>query len=337
MAQSKQDYLKKYLSDDTKIKKDMKKKKNHGIMIIDHCQTETSTINKSKFRITQVTNNAYAQQNDEELDDEKPMVYQPDGKSLAVFEEKPNKWAPINQTDNDLKPSDKSKHKNNDDSILKDGDGDLSIDRNITKIASNNQTDKLIVDEDGDLSPQRNRKVNDKVSDKLATKEQKNATIYRDKDGRKIDIKLEQLKKRRADEERMEQIEKYMEWGKGLKQQKDLREKVADDMVEMSKPLARYVDDKDYDKRLKDTMRLEDPMLNFFMSNKNDDNQEDVDHGKKNIYNISHQSMNRFNIKPGYRWDGVDRSNGFEKRRFESLAESKAFNKELYMWSVEDM
>lgn len=54
-------------------------------------------------------------------------------------------------------------------------------------------------------------------------------------------------------------------------------------------------------------------------------------------YNGPAPAPNRYGIQPGYRWDGVDRSNGFEKKYFHSKSERGALDQEAYKWSVEDM
>ncbi len=46
-------------------------------------------------------------------------------------------------------------------------------------------------------------------------------------------------------------------------------EKAIDDEYEMSKPLARYADDKDLDKMLKERTREGDPMMLFLKKSKN--------------------------------------------------------------------
>ena len=47
--------------------------------------------------------------------------------------------------------------------------------------------------------------------------------------------------------------------------------------------------------------------------------------------------VNRYNIRPGRHWDGVDRSNGFEANMFKTRNELAARGETAYMWAQQDM
>lgn len=160
------------------------------------------------------------------------------------------------------------------------------------------------------------------------------APVIRDrKTGRKRDLAKE--KEQEAEKAAKAAIKeaKYTRWGKGLKQVEDAEEKLADTLKEMSKPLARYADDEDLDNFLKAQEREGDPMLEYIRSKQKESTSLA---GSKPVYKGSY-TPNRFGIRPGHRWDGVDRSNGFEKKWFMSKNARKAVEEEAYKWSTSDM
>ncbi|XP_035903609.1 BUD13 homolog [Anopheles stephensi] len=172
-------------------------------------------------------------------------------------------------------------------------------------------------------------KMSDDVSGRYAD------TVVRDKSGRRRDVEKElreELAKRKEDEKKKEV---YSRWGKGVKQAEDYKAQLQEAAHEMEKPLARYADDKDLDEYLKQQERDGDPMLEYLRSKQKEENKR-AGIPEKPLYQGAFPD-NRFGIRPGYRWDGVDRSNGFEKSWFETTSKKKAGEEEAYKYSVEDM
>uniref|UniRef100_A0A182WDB1 BUD13 homolog n=1 Tax=Anopheles minimus TaxID=112268 RepID=A0A182WDB1_9DIPT len=160
-------------------------------------------------------------------------------------------------------------------------------------------------------------------------------TVVRDKSGRRRDVEKElreELTKRKQEEKKKEI---YTRWGKGVKQTEEYNAQLQAAAYEMEKPLARYADDKDLDEYLKQQERDGDPMLEYLRNKQREENKR-AGIPEKPIYQGTFPD-NRFGLRPGYRWDGVDRSNGFEKRWFETASKKKAVEEEAYKYSVEDM
>lgn len=156
--------------------------------------------------------------------------------------------------------------------------------------------------------------------------------------GRKGQAAREEDPKARKKREAFEQQEKelYDRWGKGLKQIEDYRQQKADEAYEGSKPLARYADDKDLDKLLREKEHPDDPMLAYMRRRRKEREGDKLTKESIPVYEGAYPE-NRFGIRPGYRWDGVDRSNSYESKWFAAQNEKKARQEEAYKYSVEDM
>lgn len=161
-------------------------------------------------------------------------------------------------------------------------------------------------------------------------REQAQETVYRDASGRKIDTKAEKAEAARKKREKEERDAKKMEWGKGLVQRQEEEERKRELERQRTKDVARYADDEDLNKDLKAQERWNDPAAAFLTKKR-------TKGPRKPEYTGPPPPPNRFGIKPGYRWDGVDRGNGFEKKLFQHQNDRKRRGQESYQWSVDDM
>ncbi|KAG5009197.1 hypothetical protein GLYMA_07G070900v4 [Glycine max] len=175
--------------------------------------------------------------------------------------------------------------------------------------------------------------------------------VYRDKvKGVRIS-KEEYLKSKQKVEEKPKEIE--IEWGKGLAQKREAEARLKELELEKEKPFARTRDDPELDKMLKERLRWGDPMAHLVKKKYPEpvlpnlgENEKMKESGFVIPQDIPNHSWlkrgldaapNRYGIRPGRHWDGVDRSNGFEKDMFKRTNEKQARDREAYLWSVSDM
>lgn len=161
-------------------------------------------------------------------------------------------------------------------------------------------------------------------------------TVVRDrKTGRIRDMEQEMEKERVKEQKNSEKKQVYDRWGKGVKQVEEHRQRREEESHEMNKPVARYAGDGDLEDYLKRQERDGDPMLEY-LRQKEKEKRKESGMPACPRYEGGFPD-NRFNIRPGYRWDGVDRSNGYEKKWFDVQNKKKAGAEEAYRYSTEDM
>lgn len=159
--------------------------------------------------------------------------------------------------------------------------------------------------------------------------------VVRERRGRNRDFDQEMEEERQKSEFEAARKQVYDRWGKGLKQIEDFEKRTEEYKHEVNKPLARMADDQDLQDHLKDQERSDDPMLQYMRKKKTEENRKKGIE-EKPLYK-GQFPQNRYNIPPGYRWDGVDRSSGYEKKLFEVSAAKKASAEEAYRYATEDM
>ncbi|KAK2044614.1 hypothetical protein LZ31DRAFT_554094 [Colletotrichum somersetense] len=170
---------------------------------------------------------------------------------------------------------------------------------------------------------------------KLRKQGKEEETVYRDATGRRVDVSMKRAEARRlaAEAEEKERQAKLAPKGDVQLEQARKRREALEDAKLMK--FARTADDEEMNRELKDQERWNDPMAQF-MSEKTGGGGGKGKKSKKRPTYTGAAPPNRYGIKPGYRWDGVDRSNGFEGERFKAINRRER-NKGLdYAWQMDE-
>ena len=135
-------------------------------------------------------------------------------------------------------------------------------------------------------------------------------TIYRDASGRTINVQMMRAEARKKAEEEAAKVAAELEAQKG-DVQRAVQKKHKEQLNEAKfLPVARYADDAELNEDLKERQRWNDPAAGFLEKKKGGQSVS-----AKPLYK-GPAAPNRYAIRPGHKWDGVDRGTGFENEYF---------------------
>lgn len=155
-------------------------------------------------------------------------------------------------------------------------------------------------------------------------------TIYRDASGRIINIGMKRAEARAKAEEEAKRKAEEEEDARG-DVQRVMKEKRREE-VRGAKfmGVARYADDKELNAELKEEERWNDPAAGFLVQ-------------KKKGRSVTGRPLyagaappNRYGIRPGHKWDGVDRGGGFESEWFKARNRQKSLKDLDYAWQMDE-
>lgn len=155
-------------------------------------------------------------------------------------------------------------------------------------------------------------------------------TIYRDASGRIINVAMKRSEARRKAEAEAAKVALELEAQKGDVQraEKVKRKEQLQDAKFMT--VARYADDAELNDELRERERWNDPAAGFL-----DKKKAGKSVSGRPLYKGAAEP-NRYGIRPGYRWDGVDRSTGFEKEYFKARNRRENLKNLDYAWQMDE-
>lgn len=165
-------------------------------------------------------------------------------------------------------------------------------------------------------------------------------TVYRDATGRRIDVSMKRAEARAAELAKLkaEQKDKEDAMGDVQRAEKEKRKEDLEDARFLT--VARGEDDEEMNDELKGRMRWDDPMAQYMMQKQAEEAPATrptagASRPRRKEY-AGAAPPNRYGIRPGWRWDGVDRGNGFEKEWFQARGK-QARTKDLeYQWQMDE-